>query len=205
MQGQWERSTSSSALWCNASASIAPVVSHEQRASLMAFMLSQYSITGCKHFADKLLHWLRFRLTKLRFCNNIGINSESVRVQRLKFSTVSLVQVSANTCKQNIFKKISHYVYPSILLRGIFTLNAWGENPLFISFKHFILEKYIFIICKQVLETQRKLKQSRMVKYGNILDNKMSSQCKSNNCMFFIMFIPVFKETQPYYVSFTDG
>lgn len=60
-----------------------------------------------------------------------------------------------------------------------FTLKVCGENPLFMSFNDFILEKYISTICWHVLETHRKLKQSRIVRHGRILDTSISSQYKS--------------------------
>lgn len=47
----------------------------------------------------------------------------------------------------------------------------------------------MFIIFKQVFDAQRKLKQSFMLKYGIILATNMSSQYKSNSCVFLFMFI----------------
>lgn len=96
---QWDKSTSSRLHWWRASASIAPVVSHEQRANFNMCKLLQYKMTGCKHLGDKLVQWLRFKLTKPRFSSSKGINSESVMVQRLRFNSVSIVQEVVKTWK----------------------------------------------------------------------------------------------------------
>lgn len=183
------KSTSSSLLWWRANASMAPVVNHEHRASFSIRKLLQWRITGCKHFADKFLHWLRFRLSISWFFRNIGINSLSlIHWHRLKFNKFKRVQVLANTWKcTKIMKFYLNRFY--IISCSILTLNVCGEKPLFISFNDFNLAKYISIICRQVRETQRKLKHSRIVKNGITLATNISSQYKSNTCVFLFIFI----------------
>lgn len=100
---QYDKSTSSNIHWCSANASTAPVVNHAQRASFNVCKLLQYRITGCRHFADKFLHWLKFKVTNFWFLINIGIKSLSViDIHRLRFNTVSLLQVSASTWNKHL-------------------------------------------------------------------------------------------------------
>jgi hypothetical protein len=116
MHKQYDRSTSSNWLWCKARASMAPVVSQAQRASFNVFKLLQYKIIGCKHLADRFLHWLRLRVFNPGFCSSIGMRSASVTVTHLlKLSTFNLVQDTVNTCNKTHFQNknitFTHIVY----------------------------------------------------------------------------------------------
>lgn len=147
-------------------------------------------MTGCKHFAVKFLHWLRLRLIKPGFCISMGMRSSSVMcVHRLRFSTVSLVQVPVNTCKTHSIQRLCNILHTHKLISMLLTPKVCDEKLLFISFKAFNFEKNMFIICRQVLETHRKLKHSRMVRYGSTLATRMSSQYKSTSCVVLFMFI----------------
>lgn len=162
---QCDKSTSSSLLWCSARASIAPVVSQEHLASFNVRKLLQYRITGCKHLALKFLHWLKFKFTKPGFWSSIGMRSASVTDEhRLRFSTFSLVQVSVNTWKTNGFQRHNNWISAVNYTGTLLTLKVCGEKPLFINFRDLSLEKYMSMICKQVLDAHRKLKHSRMVR-----------------------------------------